>query len=43
VTFEENKILSYDINAPNRLIGFFENDFSRNDVYIMCAIEIDDN
>lgn len=40
---EEKDIYVYEINSPNRLLGFFENGFSKNDTYIMCAIETDDN
>eukprot|EP00347_Sterkiella_histriomuscorum_P010355 403376619 len=39
----EAAIINYDIPAPNRLHGFFENGFSKIDQYIMCMIETDDN
>ena len=39
----EAAIVNYDVPAPNRLHGFFENGFSKIDQYIMCMIETDDN
>lgn len=37
------QILTYEIGAPCKLHGFFENGYSRNDTYIMCSIECEDN
>lgn len=43
IEIPESKLINYDIQAPNRLHGFFENGFSKADQYIMCLIETDDN
>lgn len=43
VEINETRILNWDIPAPNKLHGFFENSFSINDEYIMCMIETEDN
>jgi len=43
ISYTPDKIQTYVINQPNRLLGFFENGFSRNDSYILCAIEVEDN
>ena len=42
-TYERNQVYTHTLNEPNKLWGLFENGFSRNDTYILCAIEIDDN
>jgi hypothetical protein len=43
IDFKEEEIVSYPINAPNKLLGLFENGFSKADTYILCSIEVDDN
>lgn len=40
---EENQIVTYQIEKPNKLHGFFENGFSKSDQYILCLIETDDH
>lgn len=43
IEIDESRITSYDIAAPNKLHGFFENAESKNEQYIMCLIETDDH
>lgn len=43
VVFEPTNVLTYNIDLPCTLLGFFENGFSKNDNYIMCLIQTDDN
>lgn len=40
---KEEEILTYEIKAPCKLHGFFENSNSRDALYIMCMIETSDN
>ncbi|CDW84531.1 wd-40 repeat protein [Stylonychia lemnae] len=39
----EPGIVNYDIPYPNRLLQFLENGYSKDDQYMLCAIETEDN
>lgn len=43
VTIAKDQILTYNIDGNCKLLGFFENGFSRHDQYIMCILETKDN